>query len=135
MSKCWQPNEAKKFARQAQIGKSYYVLYEMATNLAPYEDSQLYSEITFTQRRPFTGTPCTNGSMDAVQLCQNWGPVYEQPPAGVRNVATPPRQVAGPLGSNDYEGVLDEAELRGLEKRANQGSDPRKRRPLGTWRV
>jgi hypothetical protein len=125
--KIWQPGQAKKFAREARLNTPYYIVYKIAANLAPYEDSKLYSEIVFTNRRPFTSTPCA-GSMDAVSLCQNYGPVHEQPPAGVRNVAGPAPQVAGPLGRGVYEGRLDEAEIRGLEKQVGQGSDPKKRR-------
>lgn len=133
MPKCWQPGDAKKFAKQAKLNTPYYVVRDMATNLAPYEDKQTYSQIVFTERRPFTNTPSA-GSMDAVQFCQNYGPVYDTPPQGLRNLAGPAPQVAGPL-ANGYEGVLDEAELRGLEKQVGQSSDPRKRRPLGGWRV
>jgi hypothetical protein len=133
MPKTWSPGDAKKFARQVQLGKSYYVAMKIAQNLSPYEDSKLYSEIVFTARRPITHTPCA-GSMDAVSLCQNYGPVYEQPPAGMRNIAGPGRQVAGPVPQG-YEGVLDEVELRGLGKQVAQGSDPRKRGPLGSWRA
>lgn len=135
MPRTWQPHQAKQFAKQLKLGQSYYVVYDMATNLAPYEDQKTCGEYVFTSRLPFTGTPCTDGSMDAVQLCRNYGPVYSEPPRGIRNIADEPRQVAGPLGSNDYEGILDEAELRGLEKQAAQGSNPRTRRRLGGWRV
>ncbi|MFD4547255.1 hypothetical protein [Streptomyces sp. NPDC058466] len=124
--KTWNCGEAKKFARQVQLGKSYYYVYKIATNLAPYEDSKLYSEIVFTSRRPFTGTPSA-GSMDAVSLCQNHGPVYENPPRGMRNIADPAPQVGAPLG-NDYTAHLDEAEIRGLGKRVRDASDPRTRR-------
>jgi hypothetical protein len=133
MPKTWSPGDAKKFARQVQLGKTYYTVNSHARNLGSYEDSHTYSEHVFDGRRPFTNTPCS-GSVDAVTLCQRFGPVYEQPPAGMRNLSGPAPQVAGPLGDN-YEGVLDEAELRGLEKHAAQGSDPRKRRPLGSWRI
>lgn len=133
MPKSWSPAEAKKFAKQAKLNTPYYIVYDMATNLAPYEDKQTYSEIVFTERRPFTSTPCS-GSMTAEQLCRNYGPVYDAPPRGLRNIAGPAPQAGAPLGSN-YEGVLDEAELRSLEKQAAQTSDPRKRRPLGGWRA
>jgi hypothetical protein len=132
--KTWMPNKAKKFAKEAKLGKPYYYVNNHATNLGAYEDAQTYSKIVFTEERPFTGTPSA-GSMDAVQLCQNFGPVYEEPPAGLRNIAGPAPQVAGPLGSNDYEGYLDEAEIRGLEKQVRDGSNPRKRRPAGSWRI
>lgn len=124
--KIWNRGDAKKFARQAQLGKGYYIVYKIATNLAPYEDSKLYSEIVFTDRRPFTGTPSA-GSMDAVTLCQNFGPVYETPPRGMRNIADAAPQVGAPLG-NDYSAYLDEAEIRGLGKRVRDAGDPRMRR-------
>ncbi|KPI12053.1 hypothetical protein OK074_2674 [Actinobacteria bacterium OK074] len=133
--KVWQPDEWKKFAKQAQMGRTYYVVYNIDTARCPWEDSQLYSEYTFTGYAPLTGSKQTKGGTTAGELCRNWGPVYEQPPQGMRAHSTPGPQVAGPLGSNDYEGVLDADELRGLEKRAGQGSNPRTRRPLGGWRI
>jgi hypothetical protein len=133
MPKTWQPHQSKQFARQTKLNKPYYVVLKVARNLAPYEDSKLYSEYVFTGRRPFTGTPYS-GSMDAESLCRLYGPVYEQPPAGIRNVAGPAPQVVGPLPEG-YEGVLDETELRALEKQVDQGSNPRNRRRLGGWRV
>jgi hypothetical protein len=132
--KVWEPTKAKNFARELQLNKPYYVVLKTAQNLAPYEDPELYSAYVFTKHLPFTGTPCTASGYSAVTLCQNFGPVYEQPPAGMRNVATPGPQVAGPVPEG-YEAYLDEAEIRGLEKRVTDGSDPNKRRPLGSWRV
>lgn len=134
MPKTWQPHQAKQFARQLKLGQSYYVVMKIARNLAPYEDAQLYSEYIFTKHLPLTGSPCTAGGYSAVTLCQTYGPVYDTPPRGMRNVAGPGPQVAGPLGGN-YEGVLDEDELRGLEKHVAGSSDPKKRDRLGGWRV
>lgn len=135
MSKTWQPHQDKRFARELEFNKPYYVVREQATNLAPYEDGQLYDVYVFTERAPLTGTPMTAGGTTAKQLCRNMGPVYDTKPANMRGLRGPAPQVSAPLGSNNYEGVLDEAELRGLEKQVAQGSDPRKRRPLGSWRV
>lgn len=132
MPKVWQPADANKFARWARKGVTVYTVADVARNLAPYEDSRLCSAHTADGESRITGSVMF-GHMSAKALCQNFGPIYEQPPAGVRNLAGPAPQVAGPLGA-DYDGVLDEAELRGLEKQAAQTSDPRKRSPLGTWR-
>ncbi|MER6350627.1 hypothetical protein ABT186_01925 [Streptomyces sp. NPDC001634] len=132
---CWQPGDWKKFEKQAEFGKPYYVVRDQATNLAPYEDKQLYAVHVFTERAPITGHKSTAGGTTAGALCRNQGPVYDAPPRGMRNIADRAPQVAGPLGSNDYEGVLDEAELRGLEKQVAQGSNPRTRRRIGGWRV
>lgn len=126
MPKTWTPGQAKKFAKQAELGKTYYYVYNIAQNLAPYEDAQLYTEITFDYRRPLTGTPAY-GSMDAVTLCQNFGPVYEAPPRGMRNIADPSPQVGAPLGSQ-HSAYLDETEIRFLGKQLRDASDPRTRR-------
>lgn len=135
MPKTWQPHQDKKFARELKLGQPYYVINEIATNLAPFEDARMYSEYTFTECSRLTGTPRTDGGMTATELCRNWGPVYDTKPTRLRRLGSPGPQVAGPLGSNDYQGYLDDAELRGLEKQVRDGSHPRKRRPLGSWRV
>lgn len=134
MPKTWKPSEAKKFARELKLGQSYYVVYKMATNLAPYEDPKTYSEFVFTGRLPFTGNPCTDGGYSAHTLCQTLGPVYDTPPRGMRNIADPPRQYAGPVPEG-YSAYLDEAEIRGLEKHVRSGSDPHTRQsPRGRRR-
>lgn len=133
--KTWKPGDWKKFAKQAEFGKPYYVLHDIATNLKPWEDSQLCSVHVFTGYAPLTANKRTDDGTTAGALCRNQGPVYDTPPPGIRNMATPPPQVAGPMGSNDYEGVLDEAEIRGMEKRVREASDPRTRGRMGGWRV
>jgi hypothetical protein len=132
MPKTWSPGDAKRFARQVQLGKTYYTVNAHARNLGAYEDTHTYSEHVFDSRRPFTGTPCS-GAVDAVTLCQRFGPVYEQPPRGLRNLAGPAPQVASPLGDN-YDAPLDELELRGLEKHVGQTLSPRQRRALNARR-
>lgn len=127
MPKTWQPGQAKKFARELTLGQPYYVVYAIAQNMSPYEDSHLYKEVVFTSRLPFTGNPCTDSGDSAHTLCQNFGPVYDTPPRNMRNIAEPGPQVGAPLG-HDYRGYLDEAEIRGLEKHVRNGSDPITRR-------
>jgi hypothetical protein len=134
MPKSWSPRDAKKFAREARLNTTYYTINEHATNLGSYEDKRTYSAHTFTRHAPITRNPMTDGGTSAEGLCLRYGPVYDTPPTGLRNLAGPAPQVAGPLGGN-YEGVLDEAELRGLEKQIHNGSDPKKRRSLGGWRA
>ncbi|MFJ9740839.1 hypothetical protein [Streptomyces sp. NPDC101166] len=127
MPKIWKPGDSKRFARQLQLGKPYYAVMKVARNIAPYEDPYLYTEVVFTRRLPITGTPCTDGDYSAETWCRLYGPVTDTRPRNVRNVADRAPQVAGPLPKG-YEAVLDEAELRGLEKRVRDGSDPKKRR-------
>ncbi|MFI9244169.1 hypothetical protein ACIGXF_16625 [Streptomyces sp. NPDC053086] len=123
----WQPRDSKKFARQARLNTPYYVVMDVARRVAPYEDAQLYSEYVFTGKLPFTGSACTESGYSAEDICRLYGPVYEQKPAGLRNVAAPAPQVAGPLPKG-YVGHLDEAEIRGLEKQVADMPDPKKRR-------
>ncbi|NED75361.1 hypothetical protein G3I51_24160 [Streptomyces sp. SID9944] len=134
MPKQWNCSQDKKFARELTFGKTYWVISDIATNLAPFEDAQMCRSYVFTERAPFTGTPMTADGVTARDLCRNRGPVYDTRPPGMRAFGEPLSRVAAPLGSNDYEGVLDEAELRGLEKRVRDGSHPHKRRPAGNWR-
>lgn len=134
MPKTWKPDDSKRFARDVKLGKPYYVVMKVARNIAPYEDPYLASTYVFTSRLPLTGSPCTESGYSAVDLCRLYGPVYDAPPAGIRNIAAPAPQVAGPLPKG-YEAVLDEAEIRGLAKQVRDGSDPNKRRRLGGWRV
>ncbi|MGW5173154.1 hypothetical protein ACWERY_02150 [Streptomyces sp. NPDC004082] len=131
--KTWRPQDAKRFAREVKLGAEYWVIYNVAQNMATYEDAQLCSKFVFTRHAPFTGTPMTDGGETAVGLCQRHGPVYDQKPAGIRDVAQAGPQVRAPLGDN-YEGFLDEAELRGLDKRVAQSSNPTNRRNPRNWR-
>lgn len=132
MPKTWKPGEEKRFARELVLGRTYYTVVNIARNMAPYEDSQLYSEYVFTKRLPITGTPCTEDGFSAITLLRQFGPIHDAPPRGMRNIADRAPQVAGPVGSNDYEGRLDEIELRGLDKRVRDGLSPRHRRRLGS---
>lgn len=134
MAKVWKRGDEKRFARELKIGRTYYTVAKVARNIAPYEDPYLAFSYVFTGRLPFTGSPCTESGYSAVDLCRLYGPVYEEAPRGIRNVADPAPQVADPLPKG-YTAVLDEAEVRGLEKQVRDSSDPKTRRRLGSWRV
>jgi hypothetical protein len=124
----WEPTKrgAKDLNRWLSKGKTVYTINNMATNLGRYEDSHTYSAHTFDRQSNVTGEWMT-GHLSASGLLGQSGAVYEKPPAGIRDIAKPGRQVAGPL-PRGYRGVLDEAEIRGLEKQVANGSDPKKRR-------
>jgi hypothetical protein len=126
--------DAKKAGQRVRKGQKLYVVLDVAQNLAPYEDAQVYSEYVVSYRHPLLGGWMISGSLSVEGLVLREGPVYTSPPKGIRNIAEPGRQYAAPLG-NDYEGVLDEAELRGLDKRVRDGSDPRTRRSPRAWRI
>ncbi|MBD0743564.1 hypothetical protein [Streptomyces sp. CBMA152] len=125
--------DAKKASRELKKGDTFYVTLDVAKNIAPYEDSHLYSEYTVTGDHPLLGGAMVGGqSVEGIVLRD--GPIHTRPPKGLRNIASPGPQDDAPLGS-DYEAFLDEAELRGLDKRVRQGSDPQKRGRLNSWRV
>jgi hypothetical protein len=95
----WQSTRkgAKDLNRWLSKGKTVYTLRNTAQNIAPYEDAQLYAAHTFDRRSSFTGEWMTS-HLSASGLLAQEGTVYEQPPAGVRNIATPGRQYAAPTG-------------------------------------
>lgn len=135
MPKTWTNNRRDVRDLSARISKGtvVYTVADVSRRVAPYEDGQLYETHVFDGRSPVTGHWMT-GHLSVQGLLNQYGTVYEQPPRGMRGVHEPAPQVAGPLGGN-YEGRLDHAEIRGLEKQVADSSNPRKRRPLGSWRV
>jgi hypothetical protein len=124
----WEPTKKgiKDLNRWLRKGKTVYTINTMATNLGRYEDSHTYSAHTFDRRSSITNEWMT-GHLSVSGLLGQCGTVYEQPPTGMRDLATPGRQVAGPLPKG-YVGHLDETELRGLEKQVADMPDPKKRR-------
>jgi hypothetical protein len=124
----WQPGKrgARDLNNWLSKGKTVYTVRKVADAYQSYEDARLYSAHTFDRRSMVTGEWMT-GHLSASGLLAQEGTVYEKPPAGVRNIADPAPQVAGPL-PRGYRGVLDEAELRGLEKQVADSSDPKERR-------
>jgi hypothetical protein len=140
MPKTWEPGrkgvrDLTRYIAQNGKGTTVYTVSEQALNAAPWEDARMWSARTFDWRSPITGHWMTE-HLSVEGLLAQEGTVYEQPPRGMRELGSPARQVAGPLGSNDYEGRLDEAELRGLGKRVRNGSDPASRPRRGSvgWR-
>jgi hypothetical protein len=124
MSQIWQPRDGKRFARWAKKGVTVYTIENIERRIAPYEDTQLYSVHTATWSSPITGSVMF-GHMSARTLCENFGPVYDSPPPGVRPMAGPGPQVAPPVSPNEIH-ILDEPELRGLEKRAIEAERERR---------
>lgn len=67
---------AKKFAREVEIGKTYYIIQTTAN---PWGDELVWSAYVFDHRQVFTGA-AMSGSMSAQGLCLNYGPVYDAKP-------------------------------------------------------
>ena len=132
--KTWEPGKkgARDLNRHIRKGSVVYTVRSVSHRVAPYEDGQLYAAHVFDWRSPITGNWMT-GHLSAAGLLAQEGRVYETPPRGIRNIADPGPQVGAPLG-NDYDSVLDELELRGLEKHVGQTMSPRQRRALNARR-
>lgn len=123
MGKQWNPGQEKKFVRELKLNKKYYTVRDQATNLAPWRDAKTYDVHVFTERSGLTAVPRTAGGTSAIQVCRS-GPVYDEPPAGIRNVADGDRQVDGPLGDRPNR-RLTRAEIRELEGQvAEMNDDP-----------
>ena len=93
----WEPTRkgAKELNRVARKGMTLYTINEMATNLAPYEDAQTYNCHTIDGRSSFTGE-WKIGHLSISGFLAQYGTAYENPPAGMRDIATPGRQYAAP---------------------------------------
>lgn len=130
MPKTWEPGRrgARDLNAYIRKGTVVYTVRKQA-DWAVWNDSAYYHEHTFDWRHPITAHWMT-GHLSAEGLLLQEGTVYEQPPRGMRNITDSDQQVAGPLGSNDYRGYLDDAEISGLEKHVKNGSDPHTRQPI-----
>ncbi|MFB7244621.1 hypothetical protein ACFCYX_19435 [Streptomyces populi] len=134
MPKIWKNNrrDIADLKRRLREGDVVYTVRKVSGHVAPYEDARLCVEHEFTWTNRVTGSLMT-GHLSIEGLLAQENEIHEQPPRGVRNIADPAPQVGAPLGSN-YEGRLDEPELRGLNKHVADGSDPRTRRHPRSWR-
>jgi hypothetical protein len=88
----WKSSEAKKFAKQVKLGKTYYTVREQTAHAAIYNGGRHYSEHVFTGHSVATGQPMTDGRTSALALCRNQGPVYDTKPSDVPPSAGPSRQ-------------------------------------------
>ncbi|AVZ74013.1 hypothetical protein SLUN_19450 [Streptomyces lunaelactis] len=121
--------DAKELSRIAKVGDVFYTVADVATNLAPYEDAQLYSQHRVEYMHPLLGAPMICGSLSVEGLVLRFGPVYTEQPAGMRGVHQPGPQYAGPLPEGTGFGRdLSDAEIRSLE--AQVAGKPRRLRSL-----
>ena len=88
----WTPGQAKQFARQVKLGKTYYTVADQSAHASTYGVAQTVSEHVFTSHSLVTGQPMTEGRTSALALCRNQGPVYDKAPD--IEPATDPRRAA-----------------------------------------
>lgn len=107
--------DAKKAGREARKGDTLWVIADVATNLAPYEDGQLLKEYKVTGTHPLLGGAMISGALSVEGLVLREGPVYTKRPAGYREIGEPAPQVPAPLADHDVR-PLTEQEIRRLER-------------------
>jgi len=93
----WQPTRkgAKDLNRWLSKGATVYTIRNVSEKFTGYEDAQLYAAHTFDRQSRITGEWMTS-HLSASGLLAQEGTVYERPPAGMRDIATPGRQYAAP---------------------------------------
>lgn len=133
MPKTWtnRPSDIRDLKRRLREGDTVYTVRRVSRHVAAYEDSKLYAAHTFDWRSPITGNLMT-GHLSIEGLLAQENKIYEKPPAGMRNIADPAPQVAGPV-PRGYAAHLDEVEIRGLGKQVRDSSNPRHRRDPRDW--
>lgn len=124
--------DAKTLARETKVGDVLYTVVDTATNLAPYEDAQLYSRFEVTHTHPLLGGPMI-GSMSVEALVLRDGPVYTAPPKGMRGLHEAPRQAAGPLPKGKEMG-RDLREYPDLELKNDAAAELRSKSRTGRGR-
>lgn len=110
---------AKKAGRELRKGDRFYTIAQVATNLAPYEDDQLYSEHIVTGDHPLLGGAMVGGQ-SVEGICLRSGPIYMDRPDGIRDIATPGPQVEGPLKGKKFGRKLTEREIADLERQVER---------------
>lgn len=72
----WTPGQAKKFAKQVELGRRYYTI---ETTVNPWGEEPVWRPWVFDHRQVITGYPMS-GAVSAVGACQRYGPMYDAPP-------------------------------------------------------
>jgi len=110
--------DLKTLTKMLQVGDRVYSVHDIATHMSPWEDRQLYSTHVITGWSRIARQWVVDGSSWTVATLVHQGGVYTEPPAHLRNRATPGPQVAGPLpAGQEFGRDLDHAELARLEGR------------------
>ncbi|MDV9195532.1 hypothetical protein [Streptomyces sp. Wh19] len=110
--------DLKALTKQLSIGDTVYSVVNIETSMAPWEDAQLYSAYQVTGWCRISRQWRVSNSTWTIADLVHQGGVHTQPPAGLRNIATPGRQVGGPLpAGQEFDRNLDSAELAYLEGR------------------
>ncbi|WP_406401609.1 hypothetical protein OH805_21225 [Streptomyces sp. NBC_00879] len=112
--------DAKRAGCELKKGDRFFIVMSVDTTVAPYEDDRLYSEYTVTGDHPLLGGAMVGGQ-SVEGICLRFGPLHTEQPSGLRNVATPGPQVAGPLPKGkEFDRKLTEREIADLERQVER---------------
>ncbi|MFB6955359.1 hypothetical protein ACFCXP_37580 [Streptomyces niveus] len=124
---------SKKASKELKKGDVVYVVLSIDQSRAPYEDAHLYSAYRITGDHPLLGGAMIGGHSVA-SLVLNHGPLYTEPPAGLRNVADAGRQVGGPLPKGEeFDRPLSDGEIRDLQRRVDKHDEETRGARRGRW--
>ncbi|WP_262703829.1 MULTISPECIES: hypothetical protein [Streptomyces] len=125
---------AKDLDRTAQVGDVLWVVVDIETRGAPWEDAQLASAFTVTHWSKLWGKPMISGTVSAGDLVLKYGEVHAKQPKGLRDMAGPSPQVGGPLKGKPFGRKLDAAEIIDLEEQRIEALDRRAKGKSGKGR-
>lgn len=125
--------DLKTLTKLLKIGDQVYSSVNIQTSMSPWEDPQLYSVYTVTGWSWIDRQWAVDHSSWTIATLVHSGGVHTKPPAGMRNIATPGPQVAGPLpAGREFDRDLNEAELAYLEGRVGAADRRDKKTGRGT---
>lgn len=122
---------AKKAGREAQVGDVLWVMRDISTKVAPYENPYLVQDYTVTHMHPLLGGAMISGALSVEALVLREGPVYTERPKG-RGMYDATPQYPGVLrkyikaAEQDEFWDLNGRELRELEEAVTQALTDRR---------
>lgn len=128
MPKIYEKNRKglKALLRDAKRGAVFYGVVETSGHC--FVPSQMADRWKVTHMHPLLGGAMC-GSMTLEDILYRHGPLSDTPDPNLHGMWEPLPQVGGPVDSRTRH-VLDEAEIRGLEKRSAEATEERTQRSM-----
>lgn len=119
------PRDAKKLARSVRIGDKLYTINNHRIT-HPGAEAQTYSEHVVCKKSGITGNLMVSDTVSVDRLVTAFGPVYDRPPRGMRNLAEQRRNVCEPIvGGSEDTRYLSGSEIDGMEKDVRRAREER----------
>lgn len=125
--------DARRASRELKKGDKVYAIHYIANERIPYEADRAYSEYVVKGEHPLLGGAIISGSLSVEGLVLLDGPIYMQPPKGVRAMTDPGSQCAGPLPEGDNVRDFSDYEITRMEKQVEADKEARKPKRKTWW--